>query len=279
MQVLSVNYRDTYASADFTSSLKETGFGVLTHHPISIELVNKVYKEWKSFFASDLKFNYQFDSDKQDGYFPLGSENAKEYKTKDLKEFYHIYPWGRFPNELSGATIDLYNKMVDVTSNLLEWIEVNSPSKIRTKFHIPLKSMIIDSKTNLLRVIHYPPLDGTEQPDAVRAAAHEDINLITLLVAGTQAGLQVQDTSSKWHEVPCDPGSLVINAGDMLHEVSGGYFPSTTHRVINPGGTVKNESRYSMPLFLHPRDDVVLSKHYTAREYLDERLVEIGLRS
>ena len=279
LDILSIKYTDHAADKQFEHSIKHSGFAVINDHPIESDLIDEVYEDWKNYFSSEEKTKYMFDEVKQDGYFPLGSENAKGYKTKDLKEFYHIYPWGRFPNELSGATIDLYNKMVDVTSNLLGWIEANSPSEIRTKFHIPLKSMIIDSKTNLLRVIHYPPLDGTEQPDAVRAAAHEDINLITLLVAGTQAGLQVQDTSSKWHEVSCDPGSLVINAGDMLHEVSGGYFPSTTHRVINPGDTIKNESRYSMPLFLHPRDDVVLSKHYTAREYLDERLFEIGLRS
>ena len=279
MQVLRVNYRDTNAPADFTRSLKETGFGILTQHPIPMELVNKVYNEWELFFASTSKFNYQFDPEKQDGYFPFGTENAKGYTAKDLKEFYHIYPWGRFPDKLSGATMDLYNQILGVTSNLLEWIESNSPRHIKAHYRVPLKGMIIGSKTNLLRVIHYPPLDGTEEHSAVRAAAHEDINLITLLVAGTQPGLQVRDTNGKWHEVSSDLGSLVINAGDMLQEASSGYFPSTTHRVINPGGDINNESRYSMPLFLHPRDDVMLSKNYTAREYLDERLEEIGLKS
>ena len=109
----------------------------------------------------------------------------------------------------------------------------------------------------------------------VRAA---DINLITLLVAGTEPGLQVQDLDGNWHNVGCDPGALVINSGDMLQEISGKYFPSTTHRVINPNNKIKNKSRYSMPLFLHPKDDVVLSIRYTARQYLDERLKEIGLK-
>ena len=138
--------------------------------------------------------------------------------------------------------------------------------------------MIKRSKTNLLRILHYPPLDGGEEPGAIRGAAHEDINLITLLVAGTQPGLQVKDNNNDWHNVPCDIGSIAINAGDMLQEASGGYFPSTTHQVINPGNEIKNESRYSMPLFLHPRDEIVLSDRYTAGQYLDERLKEIGLK-
>mgnify|MGYP003322125414 FL=1 len=143
---------------------------------------------------------------------------------------------------------------------------------------MPLDRMIQDSKTNLLRIIHYPPLNGNEQKGEIRGAAHEDINLITVLVSGTQPGLQVQDTDGSWHDVSCDPGCLAINTGDMLQEASGGYYPSTTHQVINPSGVISNVSRYSMPLFLHPRDTIQLSDGYTARQYLDERLTEIGLK-
>ena len=103
-------------------------------------------------------------------------------------------------------------------------------------------------------------------------------SLITVLVAGTQPGLQVKDTSNSWHDISCDPGCLAINTGDMLQEASGGYFPSTTHQIVNPDNTIKNISRFSMPLFLHPRDSIKLSEKYTAREYLDERLKEIGLK-
>ena len=99
---------------------------------------------------------------------------------------------------------------------------------------MPLPDMIKDSTSHLLRIIHYPPLNGTEQMGAIRGGAHEDINLITLLVAGTEPGLQVKDLDGNWHNVSCDQGSLAINSGDMLHEISGKYFPSTTHRVINP---------------------------------------------
>ena len=90
--------------------------------------------------------------------------------------------------------------------------------------------------------------------------------------------MQVQDINGNWHDVSCDPGSLAINSGDMLQEISGGYFPSTTHRVVNPSNNIENKSRFSMPLFLHPRDDIILSKRYTARKYLNERLKEIGLK-
>ena len=113
----------------------------------------------------------------------------------------------------------------------------------------------------------------------LRAAAHEDINLITLLVAGTRPGLEAKDKNGNWHEITTDPGTIIVNIGDMLKEVSRGYYPSTTHRVVNPSSEINNDSRYSMPLFLHPRDEVRLSKNYTANTYLKERLLEIGLKS
>ena len=100
---------------------------------------------------------------------------------------------------------------------------------------------------------------------------------LSLLEQAAQS-LQIQDTKGNWHDISCDPGCLAINAGDMLQEASHGYFPSTTHQVIYPDNQIDNKSRFSMPLFLHPRDEVVLSKKYTAKEYLDERLREIGLK-
>jgi isopenicillin N synthase-like dioxygenase len=136
---------------------------------------------------------------------------------------------------------------------------------------------VTDSQENLLRIIHYPPLQGTEEQGAIRAAAHEDINLITLLCSATAAGLEVKDTNGKWHQVPCDPGSIAINAGDMLQLASKGFYKSTTHRVMNPMGPQAKLPRYSMPLFLHPRPDVVLSEGVTAGEYLKQRLRDIGL--
>jgi isopenicillin N synthase-like dioxygenase len=137
--------------------------------------------------------------------------------------------------------------------------------------------MIKNSEQTLLRVLHYPPLDGSEEPDAIRAAAHEDINLLTILPAANEPGLQVKGKDGNWIDVPCDFGNLIVNIGDMLQEASGGYFPSTTHRVINPEGSDQTRARISLPLFLHPRPDVVLSERYTADSYLTERLRELGV--
>ncbi|MGB7995352.1 MAG: 2OG-Fe(II) oxygenase family protein, partial [Photobacterium halotolerans] len=129
----------------------------------------------------------------------------------------------------------------------------------------------------LLRVLHYPPLKGEEELGAIRAGAHEDINLLTVLPAANEPGLQVKAKTGEWLDVPCEFGNLIINIGDMLQEASGGYFPSTTHRVINPEGADKTKSRISLPLFLHPKPDVVLSERHTADSYLMERLKELGL--
>ena len=278
MNVRKVNYGDPSAPSEFTKSLKQTGFGVLSDHPIDKDLIDNVYKEWSDFFNSEKKRRYLFNEVDQDGYFPFQTENAKGQTLKDLKEFYHIYPWGKYPKEVSDTTRILFDQLLELTSTLLEWIQDQTPIDIASEFSMPLNKMIEGSRTNLLRIIHYPPLDGNEQRGAIRGAAHEDINLITVLVAGTQPGLQIQDTNGSWHDVSCDPGCLAVNTGDMLQEASGGYYPSTTHQIINPGDTISNVSRYSMPLFLHPRDDVQLSDEYTAREYLDERLEEIGLK-
>lgn len=279
MKVRTVSYKSKHSSLEFTQSLHQTGFSVLTDHPIDFKLINSVYTEWKAFFSSEQKYDYNFDVIKQDGYFPMGTENAKGSSLSDLKEFYHFYLWGKVPKGLSNNTARLYNQLVSLTSTLLSWIQDNTPDNIKSLFSIPLPDMILDSKTHLLRIIHYPPLDGNEKLGALRGGAHEDINLITLLVAGTEPGLQVKDLNGNWHDVSCDPGSLAINSGDMLQEISGKYFPSTTHRVINPKNKMLNKSRYSMPLFLHPKDEVVLSKRYTARQYLDKRLKEIGLKN
>ena len=278
MNVRTVNYRDSKRSHHFTRSLRQTGFAVLQNHPINIKLIEKVYSDWRLFFKNNQRMNYLFDPKNQDGYFPFGSENAKNAEISDLKEFYHYYPWGRYPDQMSNATKKLYQQLLKLTSELLDWIEDKTPYNVKSKFSIPLPEMITGSKTNLLRIIHYPPLKGNEDSRAIRGAAHEDINLITLLVAGTQPGLQVKTLNGEWENISCDSGCIAINTGDMLQELSNGYFPSTTHRVINPSNKIKNESRYSMPLFLHPRDEVVLSDRYTARQYLNERLKEIGLK-
>ncbi len=277
MEVLKVQYGSSEAAERFCHSLKTTGFAVLTKHPIPMELVNRVYHHWENFFKSEEKHKYTFKADSQAGYFPFRSENAKENPIKDLKEFFHIYPRSQMPEYLLKDTWDLYNQIVALGKELLTWVQLASPTEVRNAFSMPLQDMVTGSEENLLRIIHYPPIQGTEEQGAIRAAAHEDINLITLLCSATAAGLEVKDTSGKWHQVPCDPGSIAINAGDMLQMASGGYYRSTTHRVVNPMGPEAKLPRYSMPLFLHPRSNVVLKDGVTAGDYLNQRLREIGL--
>jgi isopenicillin N synthase-like dioxygenase len=277
MDVLKVAYGSSEASERFCHSLKTTGFAVITDHPIAPSLVNQVYGKWADFFASEAKHNYTFKPESQAGFFPFRSENAKDSPIKDLKEFFHVYPRSELPDSLKAETWELYHQLVKMGRELLDWIQKASPENIRNGFTMPLSDMVVGSEENLLRVIHYPPLQGSEEKGAIRAAAHEDINLITLLCSATSAGLEVRDTLGGWHKVPCDPGSIAINAGDMLQLASKGYYKSTTHRVVNPIGSDARTPRYSMPLFLHPRSEVVLSEGVTAGGYLKQRLLEIGL--
>jgi isopenicillin N synthase-like dioxygenase len=277
MEVLKVKYGSPEAAKRFCYSLKETGFAVLTDHPIPKELVTSVYGKWAEFFRSQEKHNYTFKADSQAGFFPFRSENAKDTPIKDLKEFFHVYPRSELPEFLERDTWTLYHALTKLGKELLNWVQDESPEEIRKNFSMPLQDMVTDSQENLLRILHYPPLQGTEEKGAIRAAAHEDINLITLLCSATAAGLEVKDVHGNWHQVPCDPGSIAINAGDMLQLASKGFYKSTTHRVMNPEGPEAKNPRYSMPLFLHPRADVVLSDGVTARQYLEQRLREIGL--
>ena len=276
LDILTINYNDKNADKLFEESLKNTGFAVIKDHPISSDLINQVYEEWKNYFSSESKIDYIFDETKQDGYFPYLTENAKGSTAKDLKEFYHIYQWGRLPEMIGPKTMNLYGELTNVASTFLSWVQKNAPDFVTKLFSIPLKDMIYQSQSNLLRIIHYPPLSGNEEINSIRAAAHEDINLITLLVAGSEPGLQVMDTDGSWVNVSTSPDYIIVNIGDMLQECSNGYFPSTTHRVINP--SAHNVSRYSMPFFVHARDEVQLSEKYTAKSYLEERLREIGLK-
>lgn len=279
MHITPVDYRDPDAPRKFCESLHNTGFGVLTNHPLSQDLLNTIYDEWLAFYHTDAKQKYTFDKQKFDGYFaPTVSETAKGFEKRDLKEFFHIYPWGRYPSEVSDAARRYYDEGSKLALELLQWVETHTPQEIQQHYSMPLSKMVENSDQTMLRVLHYPPLTGNEEPGAVRAAAHGDINLLTILPAATQAGLQVLGKDEQWHNVPCDFGMLIVNIGDMLDEASRGYYPSTTHRVLNPSGEGAKKSRVSLPLFLHPQPEVVLSERYTAGTYLAERLVELGVK-
>ncbi len=276
MQVDVVDFHAANAPQAFTHSLRETGFAVLVNHPLSASLVQTIYDEWLAFFDSDAKFAFRYSDDNQDGYFgPDVSETAKGNTVKDIKEFFHVYHWGRYPTTVSDAALRYALQATEVARTLLTWVEANTPAHVSDTFSRPLNKMLDDSSRTLLRVLRYPPLRGDEPAGAVRAAAHEDINLLTVLPAANEPGLQVRDLDGRWHDVPCDYGSLAVNCGDMLALASGGYYPSTTHRVLNPVGDSALRSRMSVPLFLHPGDNVVLSHGRTAFEFLQERIAEL----
>ncbi|QYK00135.1 isopenicillin N synthase family dioxygenase [Shewanella psychrotolerans] len=278
MKLETIDYRAQDSAKRFVESLRETGFGVLSNHPINKELVETIYTQWQVFFNSDEKHDFMFKAETHDGFFPASiSETAKGHNVKDIKEYYHVYPWGRIPKHLKENILKYYQEANALAAELLSWVEAHTPENVAVNYSISLPKMIEGSHKTLLRILHYPPMSGDEAMGAIRAAAHEDINLLTVLPAASEPGLQVKTKTGDWLDVPSDFGNIIINIGDMLQEASGGYFPSTTHRVINPEGTDKTRPRISLPLFLHPKPEVVLSERYTADSYLMERLRELGV--
>lgn len=272
-EVLAVSLNDPDAPRKFAESFRKTGFAILKDHDISNDEIEGMYDTWKGFFGSDTKADYAVKPGEVHGFFGYKSENAKGNAHKDLKEFYHIYQDRPVPDSVEGTTRDFQAKMIGIGSMLLKWLEQETPDDVKAIASEPFSQMIEGSMSNLLRIIHYPPLAEGVEPGEVRAAEHGDINLITLLVAGSEPGLQAKDLKGNWHDVPCARGYITVNCGDMLEMATRGYYPSTPHRVVNPPKQ-ENRARYSMPLFVHPRPDVRLDK-MTAGEYLAERLSEI----
>jgi isopenicillin N synthase-like dioxygenase len=276
MKIQTISLKPSSIGENLVKSLKETGFAVITDHDIPMEMFDKAYATWADYFASEEKVKDLFSVDRQRGYYPMKSENAKGFNKKDLKEFFHLYPDMHLGKQHGASDMwMLYESMARLGQELLTMISANSP----IEFSIPLQNMAYKSPQTLLRILHYPPI-GDDSDGAVRAAAHEDINLITLLPAATYPGLQVKTADGEWvlADMNIPKNAIIVNAGDMLQEASGGYFKSTTHRVVNPTGYGATISRYSMPMFIHPHADVRLSEKYTAGEYLDERLRELGLK-
>lgn len=276
MNILTVNYLDAHAGEQFASSLHATGFGVIKNHPLDWQLIEEIYQEWLNFFDSDMKYRYAVSPETKGGFFSSEvSETAKGSSAKDLKEFFHIFTDGVYPDELTKSALTYYEQAKHLAMQLLAWIEQYSPPSVKALYNEPLPQMLEGSEKSLLRILRYPPLRGDRDTLSIRAAAHEDINLITILPAATAPGLQVKDKKDNWIDVPLEPGSLVINVGDMLQELSNGYYPSTTHRVINPVSDLQQVSRVSMPFFLQPRPDVRLSERYTAGSYHEERMRQL----
>lgn len=264
---------------DLSRSLSETGFAVVTDHGIEPELISETYEAWKKFFDKSLEEKLALAKDNNMGYIPFGLEKAKDAKIQDLKEMFHVFspfvPEGVDQNTKE-LTIHLATKLTFLGYRLLDELQPYFEFSPTYQGQPDLGSIAEGSPSTLFRIINYPPLSPETPEGALRAAAHEDINLITLLPAATSPGLEVMATTGRWVAIDTDPGNIVINAGDMLQEYTGGLFASTKHRVVNPNSSL--DRRLSMPLFVHPHPETVLSNRHTAQSYLDERLREIGLK-
>jgi len=294
-------------SNDIGKAFNETGFVTITNHGLSKELIDKLYEQVKALFALPDAVKQQYEIPGlagQRGYTGKGKETAKGFKTPDLKEFWQIgqtvtdddvlkaqYPDNVIVNELpefNPTTIEVYKKLEAAGKHLLRAIAV----------YLELPENYFDDKVHngnsILRTLHYFPITDPDSvpDDAVRAGAHEDINLITLLIGASADGLELLTRDNTWFPVKAYGEDLVVNVGDMLQRLTNNKLKSTTHRVVNPPRELMKFSRFSVPFFLHPKsgmdltslDSCIDEQHpklytdITAGEYLDERLREIGLK-
>ncbi|MBC99440.1 MAG: oxidoreductase [Halobacteriovoraceae bacterium] len=285
---------------DLYLGLKEYGFIILKDHTVDQVKVDRAYDYVHEFFQLPEETKMKYYDEKiagQRGYTPFKREHAKDNPNPDLKEFWHVgrelaegsqykgvYPENIWPteiNEFKQSFQELYNSMDATAVVLLEALgkALDVPADY-------FKNMIADGNS-ILRTIHYPPTKGQDTHNSIRAAAHEDINLITMLVGATASGLQLLDRDGTWLDVNSKPGQIVVDTGDMMSRITNDVLPATTHRVINP--ETDSEARYSMPYFVHPHSQAMLSclkscegtgrkyEDITAGDFLIQRLKEIGL--
>ena len=286
---------------DLGAAYREIGFAAIQAMG-SPELIESMYREAEGFFAlpAEVKMKHEHpEHNRQRGFVCFGTEHAKDSEAADLKEFWQVgqmrlpenanldeYPPNAVVEEcpqLSAKSDELYQSLEDVGRNMLKAIAL----------HLELDEDYFESYVpggnSILRLIHYPPITS-EPKSSVRAGQHEDINLITLLVGASAAGLEVMDKEGEWTSVTALPEHLVVNVGDMLQRLTNHQLKSTTHRVVNPPRDQWNQPRFSMPFFCHPISSMDLTalpqcvaagqtpfdESITAGEYL-ERLREIGL--
>ena len=282
---------------------EEIGFVALKGHFLSDNLTESLYKEVKNFFnlPEEVKESYEIEGiGGQRGYTSFGKESAKGKKEGDLKEFWHfgqevigndqlkaIYPENVIVNEVpdfNKVGMETYKKLEKTAIYVLRALAL----------YIGLEENYFDkfviNGNSILRPIHYPPIKG-EPKGAERAAAHGDINLITLLMGASASGLEVQNKKGEWIPVTALPEQLVINVGDMLERLTNNKLRSTIHRVVNPPREDWGKSRFSIPFFTHPISEMPLNclpecindtlpkvyEDITAGEFLNERLRELGL--
>lgn len=276
MRNIIVDMHNENAAQLFSEILRDVGFCILVNHPVEKIKIHETYSEWKKFFNSPEKFQYIRSKKNGEGYVPMEVENAKGFSIPDLKEFYHYYKWGRQPKNIdTTSTIGLYDSLNSLGETLLNWLDENMPEEVSTTLSMPLKEMTKNSNRHLLRLLHYPPI--SDKTFGMRSAPHGDINLLTLLPASTESGLELLDKNGVWHPIPGERDSIIVNTADMLDLCTSGYYKSVIHRVTNPTDARTNKSRYAAPFFVHPRQDVDLKNGFTAGEYWTQRLKEIGL--
>ena len=279
---------------------KEYGFIILKDHPIKTELLHSAYALSEEMFNLPLvrKMDLQSASGGgQRGYTAFGTEHAKDQSVPDLKEFWHVgrelstgheyfeqYPQNIWPSELpefKTTFLKMYEALDYVGDIILE--AFTGPLELDKDY---FRKMTKDGNS-ILRLLHYPPIPEDADPKSVRAAAHEDINLITILVSASASGLELLDRDGNWLAIEAEPDSLIVDSGDMLSRITNDVIPATTHRVVNPEG--ENKSRFSMPYFIHPNPKAMLTcldscrgekakyPDILAQDFLMQRLKEIGL--
>ncbi|GAA0756642.1 isopenicillin N synthase-like dioxygenase [Erythromicrobium ramosum] len=286
-------------------SFGEYGFAVVRDHGIPQTLIAEAEAVSKAFFAlpDAVKRAYKIEGGGgARGYTPFGTEKAKDAEVFDLKEFWHVgrslpegHPLAEFmapnvwPTEVEGfreTMSALFSAFEVAGGRVLEAIALHL-GRPRNFF-----AASVEDGNSVMRLLHYPPLGEGAPEGAIRAAGHEDINTITLLLGAEEAGLELLTKAGEWHAVDVPPGALVINVGDMLQRQTNGKLRSTTHRVVNPRGEASRRARYSMPFFLHFRPDFLIEalpecvaadtanpppEPITAHDYLMQRLREINL--
>ncbi len=302
---------DAQKKAEFVRKLGEAynsiGFVAIKNHGLSDSLTEKLYTDVKAFFALSDEQKKQYEIAEiagQRGYIGKGKEHAKGRNTGDLKEFYHVgqevldndpikkeYPdniWPKELPELEGVALEVYKRLESTGVQMLKAIAL----------YLQLPEDYFDKRVkhgnSILRPIHYFPIENPDSvpADAVRAAEHGDINLITLLMGASADGLQVLRRDGKWIPITALPEQLVVNVGDMLERLTNKKLKSTIHRVVNPPRALMNKPRYSIPFFMHPRSEMNLAAlpgcvstdqpklwdDITAGNFLNQRLREIGLK-
>ena len=283
------------------TGIKDYGFIILKDHGVSAQTLESAYQILEKLFALPEETKRKYISKAgggQRGYTPFGKEHAKDSPVMDLKEFWHVgrelpenhpmysrYPQNIWPTEypeFKSIFLSLYNGLEKAGEAMLE--ALTGPLDVPKNF---LGDMVKDGNS-ILRLLHYPPIPADADPRCLRAAPHEDINFITLLPAATASGLQLKDRDGSWLDVTSDYGTIIVDAGDMLARLTNDVIPSTTHQVINTP-EAKNSHRYSMPFFIHPHPDAMLSclescrgsgakyPDITSEAFLMQRLREIGL--